>query len=235
MRVSGEDRARGFAAAVVEELGPTVESVVLAGSHARGDARPDSDVDIWIILSRLDREILEKVGRIVARMKDGPEINPQCVTICELSTPGFRKGFSPIQLHLDGVVLHGRVALPPPTREEIQQVRDELAAFVLMSVRHYITVQEPEEALRRKLDKWLLKPLAWAIRYDVLLRTGRYVKPLSQLAGIVTDAESRRLIEALCQCRNGGYRGDCAAVFTDVVNVAGRMLGSDDRRGQDDA
>lgn len=219
-----QDRIRRFTSAVVDELGPVVECIVLAGSHARGDPRPDSDIDLWIILAEIRNEMLERIGRIVSDMEEGPEINPQCATARDLASPGFRKGFSPVQLHLDGIVLHGRLTVAPPTRAEIRQERDELAAFVLMGARHWVTVREPEEATRRKLDKWLLKPLVWAIRYDVFLRTGRYIKDLASLSEAVSDADSRHLVEVYRRLRNEGYDGDCMAVLNRTMDLCTRLL-----------
>lgn len=221
-----QDRVRQFSSRVTDELGSLVECIVLVGSHARGDARIDSDIDVWIIVGEIHNDILERVGRIVTGMGDGPEINPQCATAREVCAPGFRKGFSPVQLHLDGVVLHGQVTVPAPTMAEIRQDRDELAASVLMGARHWVTVHEPEEAIRRKLDKWLLKPLVWAIRYDVFLRTGRYWKQLDRLCEATVDTQSRRLVEAYRQCRHGGFAGDCMDVLNSAMGVCGRFLGT---------
>ena len=43
-----------FRAALDETYGERLERVVLFGSHARGDARPDSDYDIAVFLKDLD-------------------------------------------------------------------------------------------------------------------------------------------------------------------------------------
>ncbi len=54
-----------FRAALGETYGERLERVVLFGSHARGDARPDSDYDIAVFLKDLDSFGAE-AGRIAA-------------------------------------------------------------------------------------------------------------------------------------------------------------------------
>ncbi len=43
-----------FASAVRVHYGPRLKGIYLYGSRARGDARPDSDVDIAVVLDRVD-------------------------------------------------------------------------------------------------------------------------------------------------------------------------------------
>ena len=43
-----------FAAGLRSRLGERVEGVRLFGSWARGEARPDSDVDVWVLVDRFD-------------------------------------------------------------------------------------------------------------------------------------------------------------------------------------
>ena len=52
-----------FRAALAEALGERIERVVLFGSRARGDARPDSDYDVAVFL-RDFRGIGAEMGRI---------------------------------------------------------------------------------------------------------------------------------------------------------------------------
>lgn len=54
-----------FRAALDNTYGGRIERVVLFGSHARGDARPDSDYDIAVFLKDLDSFGAE-AGRIAA-------------------------------------------------------------------------------------------------------------------------------------------------------------------------
>ncbi|SAI87045.1 hypothetical protein MBBA_0157 [Methanoculleus bourgensis] len=46
--------AHEFAAKAREACGDAIEEIILFGSVARGDDRPDSDIDILVITSRED-------------------------------------------------------------------------------------------------------------------------------------------------------------------------------------
>jgi predicted nucleotidyltransferase len=50
----GDPVLRRFRAALDEVYGERIERVVLFGSRARGDARPDSDYDVAVFLKDLD-------------------------------------------------------------------------------------------------------------------------------------------------------------------------------------
>ena len=54
-----------FRAALDEVYGSRIERVVLFGSRARGDARPDSDYDVAVFLRNLDN-FGQEAGRIAA-------------------------------------------------------------------------------------------------------------------------------------------------------------------------
>jgi predicted nucleotidyltransferase len=57
---------------LLEEMGIHVEQAVLFGSHARGEARDCSDIDVLIISSSFERlnvrERLERLGTAAARL-----------------------------------------------------------------------------------------------------------------------------------------------------------------------
>lgn len=218
-------KADRFKNLLVEKLGDRVECVVLTGSRARGDARADSDIDVWIFLKEVSDGAIEDVGRIVAALGRYPEINPQCLTFDEARRAGFRKAFSVVQLRMDGIVLHGELKLPAPTREEIRQDAAELAVAALMSARHYISVCEPQEALLHKLDRFVLKPLVWAIRYDVLLSSGRYHKDAQRLCEAIADDDRRMLVQVHLDLRCGTFNGPCTPIIRTAASVAGQMIG----------
>ena len=54
---------------IVEEFAPV--RVIVFGSHARGDAQPDSDVDLLVVLPAVDdkREAAIRIRRVLARFR----------------------------------------------------------------------------------------------------------------------------------------------------------------------
>ena len=69
-RVSAERGGLGeeFAPRLVETLraafGERLVSVVLFGSHARGEAKPESDVDIFLVVKGLAESPLDRIGEV---------------------------------------------------------------------------------------------------------------------------------------------------------------------------
>jgi len=53
----------------VQQLSPAPEMVVLYGSRARGDHRPDSDYDLLVVLSEKDRETVERLYEAVQEVE----------------------------------------------------------------------------------------------------------------------------------------------------------------------
>jgi hypothetical protein len=46
------------------QLGPDLWLLLLYGSHARGEAQPDSDVDLFVVLRRASEAVQEKVRQV---------------------------------------------------------------------------------------------------------------------------------------------------------------------------
>ncbi len=225
-------RLRSFVEMLAARFGTRLRCVVLTGSHARGDALPSSDVDVWVVLDESDTPDLAAVGEVVARVGPGAELNAQCTTFEEAGSAAFREQFHPIQLHLDGVVLHGELALPRPTANEMRRQAGALAAMAMMGARHYIVGREPEASLAAgKLRRWVLGPLMWALRYDAHARGAPYPRSLPELSSAVRSAEAAHLVELYAKLQRGAFAGPwrpevaraerCAAALRAAAAVSG--------------
>lgn len=99
-----------FVTNVVKTQGDNLLSVFLTGSYARGDATPESDMDVWCVFSFVDFEVLSQVGECVKPFREAKpsiEINPQCFSLSETFNPHFDGWIeSPVKV-LDAVLIYG--------------------------------------------------------------------------------------------------------------------------------
>ena len=59
---------KAFTEELRRELGPNLLLLTLYGSHARGEAEPDSDVDILVVLRRSSEALYEKVREVAYKV-----------------------------------------------------------------------------------------------------------------------------------------------------------------------
>lgn len=207
-------------------LGDRLECVVLTGSYARGDFTSKSDIDLWIIIKDMKLHDIKAIGKDSLRDISYKEINPQCISFDELSLSGFKNSFNPVQLYLDGVVIFGDLQAVPLDKRVVAKEASRIFTQVLMSIRHYIVVNEPEENLRKsKIRSWLLKPVLWGLRYYLYCSLDIYCRTFSDLKRMIQDAEVLdwiKVYEALLD--DEYYKGDCDALLSSLHDYTSAKL-----------
>lgn len=170
-----------FVKALVEKQTDNIKAVMLTGSYARGEATDSSDLDVWCLFTRVDTDVLAAVGEVARTLPiryDDLEVNAQCLTKEEFEHGYFSNFISPPTIYFEAVLLYGDYSLNEISLSEIEFTYKKIMAEVLLSVRHYISVDEPKENLTyRKLNAFILKPLMFALRLERFLQNGKY--PLS--------------------------------------------------------
>ena len=114
MSASHDIRAQAVAQAVYEAVQP--ELVILFGSRARGDYRPDSDIDLLILTAEPDRDIGAaslKVAFQAMREVFAPEVNVEVLSMTFRTFHNARVAPNHVagQACRDGVTMNGE---PPP-------------------------------------------------------------------------------------------------------------------------
>lgn len=70
MELEGQEQQalNRFREILTKQFGPEIISVHLFGSKARGDAHPESDIDVLVVTRHEDWRLKEKVGRVATEI-----------------------------------------------------------------------------------------------------------------------------------------------------------------------
>lgn len=70
MRLTDQEQraVEHFSAALRERWGSEIREIHLFGSKARGDAGPESDVDLLIVTERNDWKLKDEIGRVATKI-----------------------------------------------------------------------------------------------------------------------------------------------------------------------
>jgi len=186
-------------AEVISKNTDNVVSIYLTGSYARGDASDSSDLDVFFIFSNLDSQVLYSVGmaaRETSIAYEQLEINPQCMTLNEFKNLIFENWSETSVVALDSVLLYGKdISSSDISTEEIEVIYKKYLVEVLMSIRHYMSVDKPIEKLtHQRIKTYVLKPLMFALRLERYCKTSSYPLSIMDLLNSYKD-EYKILVE----------------------------------------
>jgi hypothetical protein len=171
-----------------------IKCIYLSGSYARGEATDTSDIDVFCIFHSLDCEVLYDVG-YSARNTPVPyedlEINAQCLSMQEFNSNEFKGWTEKSARILDSILLFGDDIFGESISIiELQETYKRYLADVLMSIRHYLSVDEPVEKLTyKKIKTYILKPLMFPLRMECYCVKGRFPLTISELEESLEEDE----------------------------------------------
>ena len=162
--------SKPIALAIADSLDENHISIFSYGSRARGDFRDDSDLDLLVICHNVTSETLEKVGEICSQQDVIYEINPQIMTLDEITNFPEQMGVN--NLIMEGKRLTGRFELPKLNVEGCIKTSTDLLNESLMSIRHYYVSGEINKLPNIKVNRYIIKPLLHGLRYHHFVKEG---------------------------------------------------------------
>jgi uncharacterized protein len=197
-----------FIARLREAFGDRLVYAGYKGSWARGEGRPDSDIDAVVVLDRIETQDLAAYLAVVKSMPDGgksacgvlmsvPEVRNH-EPRCELAH--FYYGCKPLHGTLEGFI-----AKPTPT-DLVQEIRFRMAN-TLHNARHKLALPH-DLGVKVHGMRSEFKYVPLHLRWWLLLSTGTYHEATENLANALSDPEDREMLriavnwEQLAEDRN---------------------------------
>lgn len=197
--MNAENFLAQFVNQMTETFGNNIKSITLCGSYVRGDNTEDSDMDVYCLFENLSSWELISAGKIVRNLPSlysKFELNLQCMTIDEYTHQGFGRAFvTPIK-YFESKVLYGEDFGTKPSKEDFIPLFENIISEVIMSIRHYITAQEPVENLvDGRLKGWVLKPLCVALRIERYVIIDKYPRNFNELLHLSSGLSQTKAVE----------------------------------------
>jgi predicted nucleotidyltransferase len=169
--------------------GKNLVFIIHHGSWATGEANPESDVDILVMLEKITKKELVKLRNILNKR----EFEKFTVLLfSRLDMDNFIP-FSRQQFHYGAKVLYGKCPLPEPTREEmlieIKKIADEVGFWS----KYLYTHQKQAENIVRKMY-WRFKEAIIALKVYTHWKTGEFPTTKKRLKELLDDSKDKEIM-----------------------------------------
>jgi hypothetical protein len=197
--------------------------VGLGGSFARGEATEESDIDVNIVLDRLNAEDLIVYRKLIGRM---PEHERSCGFICGKKEMEAWPRHELFQFMQGSVVIHGTLKgiVAPPTREEIRENILNTSSLIYHEACHrYIFSEDPSG------EAQMLKPaykLAFFILQEYIFLMEDAYFPTKRELQARLEGEDKTMIETLMNWESyeGARKAAPDKCFFELAGWAGNMM-----------
>lgn len=181
-------------------VGDELAAIYWHGSYARGEAKPDSDHDLIIVLKRADDDVLLRMADVFRGRHDWSTFVQTEEELRQYPRDGR------LQFHFGGVPLYGRIEPPPFTREDVANEIRAFARDIRFECRYRLLHAEPlysdmsaefQRARNARMLRYAAKLAVLALKARELLEGREYPKTREELRERLSDADELAVLDTL--------------------------------------
>lgn len=197
-QVAPPDAVRDVVDTLIATLGEDLAAIYWHGSYARGEAKPDSDHDLIIILRRADDDILLRMSEIFHGLEEWSTFVQTEEELRQYPLDGR------LQFHFGLLPLYGSIAPPKFTREDVANEIRVLARDIRFECRYRLLHAEPlytdmaapfQKARNARMLRYAAKLGVMALKAREILRGREYPATREELRARLTDPEDLAVLD----------------------------------------
>ncbi len=199
--VSGlPDEVREVVESLIGSLGDDLAAIYWHGSYARGEAKPDSDHDLIIVLKHADDDVLMRMAGVFRGRQDWSTFVQAEEELRQYPRDGR------LQFHFGLVPLYGGIEAPPFTREDVVNEIRVFARDIRFECRYRLLHAEPlysdmsaefQRARNARMLRYAAKLAVLALKARELLEGREYPETREELRARLTDADEVAALDVL--------------------------------------
>jgi len=176
---------------LVSTLGENLACLIHMGSRVRGEARADSDFDFALVLSEIDKSVLDGIRDVISDLQlEQSDISLYILDKQELDSPEL-----PAE-HLQFVyseIIYGGCIIPKPSAEDIDTFVNMTRSEEKFAFRHYLIFPHNTKKLVRRIAL-SLKYAYFCLTYLVYKETGILPKTRIETINYLQKKDSSKLL-----------------------------------------
>jgi len=172
--------------------GKNLVFIIHHGSWATGEANPESDIDILVMLEKITKKELDKLRNIL----DQERFKKMTVLLFSKLDMNNFVPFKRHQFHYGAELLYGKCFLPQPTEEEMLIEIRKIADTVGYWSKFLFTHQRQAENIARKIY-WRFREAIIALKVYIHWKTGEFPVTRKRLKELLNDPKDKEIVEIM--------------------------------------
>ncbi len=229
LQVALPDEVREVVDCLIGSVGEDLAAIYWHGSYARGEAKPDSDNDLIIVLNRADDDVLLRMAEIFRGREEWSTFVQTEEELRQYPRDGR------LQFHFGAIPLFGRIEPPPFTREDIANEIRVFARDIRFECRYRLLHSEPgysslplefQRARNARMLRYAAKLTVLALKARELLAGREYPATREELRTRLADADELAVLDTLERWAElrAGYEEDRRPLALLLDRVARKLV-----------